>query len=77
MSSQCIPINAPSLFPQEQATSISFDPRIEDVKALYELYQKVFFPFINHDSSWVSGVALYCSSYIRMQLWLLSHSYLN
>lgn len=33
---------------------MSFDPRIEDVKAIYELYQKIFFPFINQDSSWVS-----------------------
>lgn len=41
---------------------MTFDPRIEDVKAIYELYQKFFFPFINHDSSWVSAWPSLCNS---------------
>jgi len=32
-----------------------YDPRVEDVKALYDLYMKVFEPFIKKGTSWVSG----------------------
>lgn len=34
---------------------MNFDPRIEDVKAINDLYQMIFCPFVNQDSSWVSN----------------------
>ena len=34
---------------------MSFDPRIEDVKAIYQLYKSIFQPFINQDAAWVSS----------------------
>lgn len=39
---------------QRNARNLSFDPRAEDIVAVYELYRKVLLPHINHGSSWVS-----------------------
>ena len=40
---------------------------------MYDLYQKVFYPYINQDSSWVSGLVKFSKGGIIEDMCVLCH----
>ncbi len=44
---------------QQSVVMAGFDPRFEDMKAVKQMYDDVFKPYISSASSWVSGMYFY------------------
>lgn len=45
---------------QQSVAMAGFDPRLEDMSAVKQLYESIFKPYISSASSWVSEVSVCC-----------------
>ncbi len=54
---------------QQSVVMAGFDPRFEDMKAVKQMYDDVFKPYISSASSWVSGMYFYM--YVHVARWFV------